>query len=380
MENEEEEDKSVLPFVLEGVSPIKVLGKGAQGSVVLAKSERHGLIALKYSQIGKNKKNYQMHETLLEAKSLHDLGAHPHLIKCLGSGEVAKGIYRYLYVLLELHQGDLEGWNQTRMSPKTVLQLEAWKRQGRDILNQEEPMLRLMALQIASALDHMQKQGYIHRDIKPLNMGLMWDDVKTPGKPRIILCDFGFTRKIVDEEGEFIPEEKRDFEPESTMAYASPNTLREIPQYYIDDAYNLLFSLVRDHYVPSGHPLVDDMHDYDKQAHLKDEFMKNPVRFIDRKVDKRYRLNDGTLPAWLIHLIAQIGKAEKEDAQELVDYKELLSLVQEPEIPLSTKETAEYAPLVVVDDDNLFALSSKPDSISSTPQKKFLGETPVVLF
>lgn len=380
MENEEEEDKSVLPFVLEGVSPIKVLGKGAQGSVVLAKSERHGLIALKYSQIGKNKKNYQMHETLLEAKSLHDLGAHPHLIKCLGSGEVAKGIYRYLYVLLELHQGDLEGWNQTRMSPKTVLQLEAWKRQGRDILNQEEPMLRLMALQIASALDHMQKQGYIHRDIKPLNMGLMWDDVKTPGKPRIILCDFGFTRKIVDEEGEFIPEEKRDFEPESTMAYASPNTLRDIPQYYIDDAYNLLFSLVRDHYVPSGHPMVDDIHDYDKQAHLKDEFMKNPVRFIDRKVDKRYRLNDGTLPAWLIHLIAQIGKAEKEDAQELVDYKELLSLVQEPEIPLSTKETAEYAPLVVVDDDNLFALSSKPDSISSAPQKKFLGETPVVLF
>lgn len=375
MSAEEGEDWFMLPFVVEGVSPIKVLGKGAQGSVVLARSERHGLVALKYSRIGKNKKNYQMHETLLEAKSLHDLGPHPHLIKCLGSGEVAKGIYRYLYVLLELHQGDLEGWNQTRMSPKTVLQLEAWKRQGRDILNQEEPMLRLMALQIASALDHMQKQGYIHRDIKPLNMGLMWDDVKTAGKPRIILCDFGFTRKIVDEEGEFIPEEKRDFEPESTMAYASPNTLREIPQYYIDDAYNLLFSLVRDHYVPSGHPLVDDMHDYDKQAHLKDEFMKNPERFMGRKVDKRYRLNDGTLPAWLIHLIAQIGKAEKEDAKALVDYKQLLSLVQEPEIPLSApvKETVEYAPLVVVDDDNLFA-------ISSTPQKKFLGETPVVLF
>lgn len=375
MSAEEEEDKNVLPFVLEGVSPIKVLGKGAQGSVVLARSERHGLVALKYSRIGKNKKNYQMHETLLEAKSLHDLGPHPHLIKCLGSGEVAKGIYRYLYVLLELHQGDLEGWNQTRMSPKTVLQLEAWKRQGRDILNQEEPMLRLMALQIASALDHMQKQGYIHRDIKPLNMGLMWDDVKTVGKPRIILCDFGFTRKIVDEKGQFIPEDERDFEPESTMAYASPGTLRDIPQYYLDDAYNLLFSLVRDHCVSSGHPLVDDMHNYDKQAHLKDEFMKNPERFMGRKVDKRDRLNDGTLPAWLIHLIAQIKKAESEDAKALVDYKQLLSLVQEPEIPLSApvKETVEYAPLVVVDDDNLFA-------ISSTPQKKFLGETPVVLF
>jgi serine/threonine protein kinase len=370
---EEEEDKKALPFVLPDVSPVKVLGKGAQGSVVLVKSDKFGLAALKYSRIGKSKKDYKSHETLLEAKSLNDLGAHPHLIKCLGTGEVTKGIYRYIYVLLELHQGDLEGWNQTRARPKTVLQLEAWKRQGRDILNQEEPMLRLMALQIASALDHMQKQGYIHRDIKPLNMGLLWDDAKTPGKPRIILCDFGFTRKIIDEKGQFIPKEKRGFEPESTMAYASPGTLRDVPQYYIDDAYNLLFSLIRDHYVPSGHPLVDDLHNYDKQAYLKDEFMKDPERFMGRKVDKRDRLNDGTLPAWLIHLIAHIGKAERENAKALVDYKEALSLVQEPEIPQSpaSQETTEYVPLV--NEDDLFALSSK--SISSTPQKKFLGET-----
>lgn len=358
---EEEEEELKIPFALPGVHFVRELGKGAQGRVILVRSDQYGLGALKYSRIG-SKAKYENHDLVIEAQCGPALGDHPHIIKVLASGNVVKGIYRYLYVLLELHQGDLEKWNQTRMHPKSQLQQFKWTKEGHDVLNHEETMLKLMALQISSALDHMQRRGYIHRDIKPLNMGLAWDE-KEPYKPRLILCDFGFTRKITDEKGQLVRPQDRGFEPSTTYAYASPDTLRDKPQYYLDDAYNLLFSLIRDHFVDSKHALVcyhEYMNDYPAQAKQKDAFMKDPVKYMS-KLKRGEKLAD--LPPWLVHMIQAI---KTENPVELVDYKELNKLIDPPEIrPVALDIPSSPAAADVVDDDDLFALSPP----SSTPKK-----------
>lgn len=369
MEGEEDEELKI-PFALPGVHFVKELGKGAQGRVILVKSDQHGLGALKYSRIG-SKAKFENHDLVIEAQCGPALGDHPHIVKVLASGNVVKGIFRYLYVLLELHQGDLEKWNQTRMHPKSQLQQFKWTKEGHDVLNHEETMLKLMALQISSALDHMQRRGYIHRDIKPLNMGLAWDE-KEPYKPRLILCDFGFTRKITDEKGKLMDPKDRDFEPSTTMAYASPGTLRDYPQYYLDDAYNLLFSLIRDHYVDLAHPLVDDMHQYEKQAKQKDAFMKDPVKYMS-KLKKGDKLAD--LPPWLVHMIQAIKAVESENPTELVEYKELNKLIDPPEIKPVILDISPSSSASELDEDDLFALSPP----SSAP-KKLPRNDPVVLY
>lgn len=67
----------------------------------------------------------------------------------LDYGDKVKGNTRYLYLLLELHGGDLFDWQVDFRKP---IKHAEWKRLGHDVLIHQEAVLRHMAVHTALAL------------------------------------------------------------------------------------------------------------------------------------------------------------------------------------------------------------------------------------
>lgn len=299
-----------MPFTLEGVTYIKKLGEGGQGKVVLVET-KHGQAALKWSSLPAHVLDWEKNDTVIEAKNLEALGEHPHLIKMLGRGDKVQGNTRYMYVLLELHGGDLFDWQLEFRKPAKHAE---WKRLGRDVLIHQETVLRNVAAHIGLALEHMQSKGYIHRDVKPENMGRKW----TPNLV-IVLADLGFARQIADEKGVLIDPTLRNFRPATTWSYAGPATLKNQPQYYVDDAHTLIFSLVRSFYIYGKHPMFDS-HNKRQMAYLKETFLAAPDRFLAEVEPPAFRIRPH-FPQWLLSIIENINlvlPTQKVDYSQLV--------------------------------------------------------------
>lgn len=384
----EDETHGEMPFELKGVRFVRPLGKGAQGQVVLVRTAKHGQAALKWASLSARKLDWGRHDLAVEARNLLALGDHSHINRMLDHGNEVKGNTRFLYVLLELHSGDLQKWysDYNNVPDKRT----EWLVAGHRVLVQPETVLRFMAVHVARALDHMQSKGFIHRDVKPANMGLKWYPEK-PNDPIILLADLGFARQITDEKGVLMHPKDRDFLPATTWTYAGPRTLEDKPQYYLDDAHTLIFSLVRDFYIRGHHRMFNSMStehhrqisnkpkffqnpsDYirHKQAFLKETFLSAPDRFMaELAASDRVR---PLLPDWLSSVIE--GVHEQKDPEAKVDYRGVF------ESKINLEERAEPAS----QDNNKRGLSQTSRSpsvvapsieamadgfLGSTPQKK----------
>lgn len=146
----------------------------------------------------------------------------------------------------------------------------------------------------------MQSKGFIHRDVKPENMGLKWTPQLT-----IVLADLGFARQITDEKGVFIKPEHRDFRPATTWSYAGPHTLKNQPQYYVDDAHTLIFSLVRNFYIYGRHPMFES-HNKRQMAFLKETFLQAPEQFLAEVQPANFRIRP-LFPSWLVSIIESVN-------------------------------------------------------------------------
>lgn len=312
-----------MPFPLDGVAYVKMLGEGGQGKVVLVET-KHGQAALKWASLPAHAPSWEKNDMVIEAKNLEALGEHPHLIKMLGHGDKVHENTRYLYLILELHEGDLYDWQLEFRKPAKHAE---WKRLGRDVLVHQDIVLRHMAAHIGLALDHMQSKGYIHRDVKPENMGRKW----TP-ELNIVLADLGFARQITDEKGALIDPKDRGFRPATTWSYAGPATLKGHHQYYVDDAHTLIFSLVRNFYIYGKHPMFDS-HNKRQMAYLKETFLAAPDRFLAEVEPPAYRIRP-LFSQWLLSIIENINLVlpdQKVDYQQLVIRPANLGSSQEEE-------------------------------------------------
>ena len=81
-----------------------------------------------------------------------------------------------------------------RLADTLTNRMRQWREQGRRTLtkpktNDLKERLHDVAIGVANALEYLHKQGIVHRDIKPCNIGFDIDD-----KP--VLFDFGLTRRF----------------------------------------------------------------------------------------------------------------------------------------------------------------------------------------
>lgn len=354
----DDETKGDMPFTLAGVTYVKKLGEGGQGKVVLVET-KHGQAALKWESMASYLPTWEeTSDIMIEARNLEALGEHPHLIRMIGRGSEVKGYTRYIYLLLELHEGDLWGWYKDSVHP-TQESIANWEH-TRPILFDRDRVRRHMAVHAGLALEHLQSKGYIHRDMKPANMGIAHDDRQPL---RIILCDLGFARQIADEKGMLMPVKQRNFVPATTWTYASPQTLRDKPQYFLDDAITLIFSLVRDQFISGGHRMFDSSsplhrqmatdvdefkrnpkrYAFNQQAMLKEMFLADPERFMADLRDEDRPDSSASLPPWLIGMIESLRDIHPESRVDWHHVVGSISLeeIEEEEEGLSPREPEE---------------------------------------
>ena len=388
----DDETKGDMPFTLPGVTYVKKLGEGGQGKVVLVET-KHGQAALKWESMASYLPTWEeTSDIMIEARNLEALGEHPHLIRMIGRGSEVKGYTRYIYLLLELHEGDLWNWYKDSVHP-TQESIAQWEH-TRPILFDRDRVRRHMAVHVGLALEHLQSKGYIHRDMKPANMGIAHDDQQPL---RIILCDLGFARQIADEKGMLIDPELRNFRPATTWTYASPQTLRDKPQYFLDDAITLIFSLVRDQFISGGHRMFDSsspLHQqmatdvdefkrnpkryaFNQQAMLKEMFLADPERFMADLRDEDRPDSSASLPPWLIGMIESLRDVHPESR---VDWHHVIGSISLEEIeevePSPRRDNEEERPKRPLSSSSAkvdvaqFLASSSKDKNKSQPTKK----------
>jgi serine/threonine protein kinase len=225
-----------LPFPVPSVvtSIGDQLGAGGEGVVYRVETERFGPCALKYSFVSSLSGSVRP-RLLAEAKTMEAIGPHPNLVRLYDKGTVDTLGGSYDWILMELHQGDLTEWMDTVLRRPRALSAEKQALLG----DKPEKFEKTTLLDGLSGLEHMHSKGYIHRDVKLANMGLVL-------KPsvRCVVADLGFARRIVRDDGTLIPEGERTFIPGGTLAYFSVRVEQNQHQYYGDDIQSLLFSFL----------------------------------------------------------------------------------------------------------------------------------------
>jgi len=329
------EPVSGMPFVLDNLEYVRDLGAGSEGKVVLVRDTGNGdHYALKYA--------LKCRATDHEAYAAKELGECDTMVRVHKTGTVEGRHKRmYGYMVMDLHQGSVGDWTyDPQLEWDTDPDKQEW-------LN-EEYMLKRMLFDISHAFDHMQKLGWIHRDVKPANMGILIRN----GKSRVVLADLGFTRKIIDEEGKLIAAERRDFDSLTTWRFASPRTALRLPQYYVDDLGNLLMSIACDHFVKRNAVMFGDNPKQDK-AFAGFDFLADPQAALNRM-----RVRSGMdyfqkIPEWYKHAAVLAREQMKNNPTGSVDYRRILDpLVHElrepdPSIKPKKEEEADVSMFLV---------------------------------
>lgn len=194
--------------------PMKLLGKGAAGTVYRCRDARLGrMVAIKILNESFVQAGSELDDFLTEARNLAAL-EHPNLIQIYDVG-VHDG---RPYMIVQYIDGpDLE----SLLYSETALGAGAAAAAG---------------VQLMRALDALHQAGFIHRDVKPSN-GL----VNSRGEVR--LADFGLVRPIID----FTDPRSKIF---GTPAYMSPEQLQALPLGPATDVYGLGASI---YHLACGH-------------------------------------------------------------------------------------------------------------------------------
>lgn len=158
----------------------KVLGEGGFGIVFLG--QRTGLSGNDPAQFERlalktDLKAYKYEDTVAAESERLKLLAHPHVIKLLDSGGKAYGkaqeTYKYQFIAIELaSEGSI--W-------------EYIKHRKPDGLPDQEALLYMR--QMTSAINYMHVNGWVHRDVKLMNVLLVRD--KTTGQLVAKMSDLG---------------------------------------------------------------------------------------------------------------------------------------------------------------------------------------------
>ena len=184
------------PSAAEPIPGYRIVGKlgvGGTATVFLAQDVKNGLrqVALKILQPARARDEKALTSFLREAQLLCKF-EHPNLVKGYAQGRMGP----LAYVVMEYLEGE------------SVL----------DIIEREKNLSEARSLEIilesAKAIEYMQSQGIVHRDIKPGNIMVLKDG-------RIMVCDLGFALEI----GSIAPEEDGQT-TSGTVQYMSPEQAR----------------------------------------------------------------------------------------------------------------------------------------------------------
>lgn len=189
---------------LPGYQILGRLGVGGMGIVFKAlevKSNRLVAIKMLYPKTARNIAlfyNFQRESSLLIKFN------HPHIVKGYYVTPM-EGINGIHYSVMEYVEGE------------SVQQLiDQAQDKEKKIVGLNEELSLLIIMQVADALDYLQKQNILHRDIKPDNLLLN----KKIGVVK--LCDLGFAQPIVSENNQ----DKRTATTSGTIGYMSPEQSR----------------------------------------------------------------------------------------------------------------------------------------------------------
>ncbi|MEN2497491.1 MAG: Tau-tubulin kinase 1 [Marteilia pararefringens] len=101
-------------------------------------------------------------------------------------------------------------------------------------------MLQLI-IGLTEASRAMHEIGYVHRDIKPSNVLV---NVRSNKIPRPLLCDFGLSRRILDNEGQLLPPRKSGTIPfRGTYSYSSIHYLQQNEFRFSDDLVSIIYTI-----------------------------------------------------------------------------------------------------------------------------------------
>jgi len=346
------------PFELKGFEKVAKLGSGSEGQVFLMREiETDQAYAVKVFD--------DPEDAAHEIAALEALGPHPHIIQLRQHGSVGHAAY----IMMELHWGDLFEWTENLYSETGQRERDHWKADGHLVLLETEKMLLHMVRDISSALDHMQNRGYIHRDVKPNNMGVVWLE---PNRPKIILCDFGFARKITDDQDKLLTPEQRDFGSETTQLFAGPRGINMEDQYYVDDAASLVMSCLHRHLFSN----MDKMFNFDNPGvgKARASFFSSPELYM-QYAPPRYRIK---FYPWLLHYVKQVNIAMRHPVNKM-PYRDALTdgevkeeetavrkrgLEEDTSVP---RELRDSAPKQVARPSTILSRSQSPIILTLTP-------------
>lgn len=192
----------------------RILGKGAQGTVYLARDPHLGrMVAIKTLRPGAGDVN-----TLLKEARIVSKLQHPNIVTLFDAGEHA-GVPYLVYALVEG-----QTLQQLIRAEKTL------------------PLVRAVQLTISilDAIDHAHRQGIMHLDIKPANVM-----IDASGKP--LVMDFGIARSVT-------PQSVEDGSIDGTPQYIAPEIIEGKPPTPQSDLYSvgmMLYEMV------TGKPAAD---------------------------------------------------------------------------------------------------------------------------
>ncbi|MCB9706946.1 MAG: serine/threonine protein kinase [Myxococcales bacterium] len=193
------------PLALDGFTILGVLGRGAMGTVYLARDELLGReVAIKVLAPGES--DARRSQVLAEARALAQV-SHPAIVAVYAVGERGPAIY----IVMERVRGEtLRRWQS------------APGRRWRELLE--------VYLEVARGLQAAHERGLVHRDLKPEN-------VLVDGEGRARIVDFGLARPAAQADAE------RPGEVAGTPAYMAPEQRQGAPPRPSMDQYSFAVAL-----------------------------------------------------------------------------------------------------------------------------------------